>query len=203
MEVELIVMSFTIALISPRNRDLVFCGDGKELALWLGETKINEQTTALVQDDYLKTLALNDRVCIAVGGKSRDIRAFLEKLLPDLPWAECKAKDASTNFADAFAIENGKDLLELSLADCRRSIIQTLNSDESGWAEGATITLGGAEANGPAVYSFRMREGGFQAVTHEVVAYGSPCDFSPSREWPTIDHVVEGIITLVSVCSMN
>jgi hypothetical protein len=195
VDVELLAMSFVIAIHPPDSRDLVFCSEGKELALWLGQTKINEETTELVRDDFIKTLALNAHVCIGLGGKSRSIRAFLEKLLPGLPWEECKPKEAPTNFVDSFAIENGTDLLDMSLEDCRESIIELLNSSDADWAEGLQPMLGGADKNGPALYAFLSVNGRYQATLHELT-YGVPSDFSPSHDWPTIDDIVKHSITL-------
>lgn len=198
VEVEPIVMSFTIALITPHH-DLIFCGEGKELALWLGETEINQDTTEHVRDDFLKTLALNEHVCISLGGKSQSIRAFLKKLLPKLLWEDCKPKEAPTNFADAHSIKSGKNLLDLSVEECCAAIVEILNGNDSGWAKSAIIALGGVGANGPALYSFHMHDGEHRAVLHEVVAYGSPCDFMPTQECPTIDDLVESVITLKSL----
>ena len=195
VEVESLVMSFVIAVLSPYSRDVIFCSEGKELALWLGETEINEKTTELVRDDFIKTLALNAHVCIGLGGKSRGVRAFLEKLLPRLPWEECKPRDAPTNFVDSFAVENGAGLLDISLADCRESIIEFLSSSEADCAEGLRPILGGSDDNGPALYSFPSVNGRYQAHSSDL-AHGMPPDFSPSHDWPTIVDIVDHSITL-------
>lgn len=194
VEVESLVMSFVIAVLSPYSRDVVFCSEGKELALWLGETEVNEETTELMRDDFIKTLALNAHVCIGLGGKSRSIRAFLEKILPELPWDECKPRDAPTNFVNSFAVENGAGLLDISLADCRESIIEFLNSSEADCAEGLRPILGGSDDNAPALYSFPLVNGRYQDASSEL-AHGMPPDFSPSDDWPTIVDIVNHSIT--------
>ncbi|MFC2106055.1 hypothetical protein ACFLS0_04825 [Candidatus Bipolaricaulota bacterium] len=188
-------MSFVIAVLSPYSHDVIFCSEGKELLLWLGETEINEETTELVRDDFIKTLALNAHVCIGFGGKVRSIRAFLEKILPELPWHECTPKDAPTNFVESFAIMNGPDILDVSLAGCRESIIEFLNSSEADCAEGLKPILGGSDGNRPALYSFPRDKGRYQ-YKHTELAYGVPTDFSPSDDWPTLDNIVHHSVNL-------
>lgn len=204
-EVDALAMSFIIAVLPPDHRDLVFCSEGKELALLLGETEINEDTTIPVRKDFIKTLALNPYVCIGFGGVVRGIRIFLEELLPGLPWHECESVSQGVrivhppiNFADSFAAKHGQPLSDLSLGECREFIVELLNLKNSGSGDGLKLMLGGMGKNGPALHAFPSINGKYRAISREMT-YGVPCDFMPSNDFPAIENIIDRSITLVNL----
>lgn len=180
-------MSFTIAVLPPDHSDLVFCSEGKELALIRGYTKVTEETTFPVRENFLKTLALSPKLCIGFGGFVAGIRQFLEKLLPSLPWEECAPADQPTNFIDSIAPQRKSSLLDISAAECCDKIAEILA--RLGLGKQVLPIIGGEDNGKPCLYYTKFLSGKYLIVPTQI-AYGAPLGFAPSAQWPSVDHII-------------
>jgi len=190
-EVEPLAMSFMIAVRPPFRHDVVFCSEGKELAHLAGHHQITEETTIPVRENFLKTLALNPRLCIAFGGTVSAIRGFLEEFLPDLPWNKCPPNMPPTNFADKVALSQGGFLRDVSVVECCEEAQRVLA--RLGTAADIKPIVGGEDAGQVLLYHIKPTASGPQVFPAEV-AYGVPPGFKPSSAWSSIEDIIEHYI---------
>jgi hypothetical protein len=192
IEVEPIAVSFVIAVLPPNTKDVIFCSEGRELALWFGSKEITEQTTALVREDFLKTLALSKNLCIGVAGHVDAVRRFLMELLPHLPWDQCAPNQPPTNFADAFAAEHKADLLDINIEDCCSKVEETVKRLNLG--KRLLPTIGGTNGGGRGLFYTSFSDGKYSLLPTPI-AFSNPPGFKPSLRYSSTDAVVLRNIT--------
>lgn len=193
-------MSFVVAVLPPDLRDLVFCSDGLQLGLLAGANEFKEEATVYLRPDMLKTLALNEKVCISVGASGAFDAAFLRALIPDIPWDECPANQPLTNFADAYR----KPLQDVSLTDARDEIRCILDAiwDNSANQFAQTPILGGEQCGISDLYYYQRGLDGFRWFRHVIVP-GLPWGFKPSDEYGKPERIVDSVFTLERLASSS
>ncbi len=192
VEVELLIVSFTIAILLPAIQDIIFCSEGKELLLLAGETEINEDTTFPGRDNTIKTLALNPNLCIGLHGFKKEAKCFLQVLLPDLPWEKCAPNIQPMNFVDAIAEEQEGPLLDIGGSDCCNKIKMILTDFGP---DTKVFPIIGSKENG----AFDLRYAEYQNGKHEILqsglVYGDAPGFKPSGRFSSTCEIVHEIIT--------
>ena len=196
VEVECVAMSFVIGILLPDQSDIVFCGEGKVIALINGHTDITEETTFPVGEDFLKTLALNPKLCLGLSGYDKETRWFLQVLLPDLPWKDCAPKDPPTNFVDRVGVARGTPLLDIGMAECCQRITTILTDSDPG--ERLHLMVGGREGGSVSPRHVKHRNGKYEALP-TALTYGDAPGFKPSKRFSSTPEIVNGIVALDSL----
>lgn len=188
MEMDLLAMSFVIAVRPPFRHDVIFCSEGRELGLLIGSNEVTEESTFPVREDFLKTLALSPKLCIGLGGTVPAIRTLLEKLLPALPWDKCPLNAQPTNFVEKIAFDEGSPLLNTSVVECCEEVQEILSHMK---AKRDLLPIIGGEDDGEVLLYYTKFSDGRYEVLPAQVAYGAPPGFKPSAEWPSVDHIIK------------
>ena len=187
-EMDLLAMSFVIAVLPPFRHDVVFCSEGRELGLIRGYSEVTEESTIPVREDFLKTLALNPKLCIGFGGTVPAIREFLEEFLSALPWEEYPPNAQPTNFVERIALDQGSSLRDISVAECREEVREILS--HLGTKKDLLPIIGGEDDGEVLLYYTKFFDDRYEILSTKL-AYGAPPGFKPSAEWPSVDHIIE------------